>query len=308
MSILTRNSVGIEITRNELRLATIRYGKEPLLDGYQTVPLPPETLRPSHREPNILDPGKFAAQLTNGHLKLLTKTKRIALSLPDSTGRVMLLDLDTRFKSREEGADIIRWKLKKNLSLDTQDLHIDYQVLAERESGEVAVLAGMIARPVVAQYEEMFLSVGLEPVKIDFTTFNLYRFFAKRLDLAENAAFIALYGNVISILIFCDGILEFYRAKELGDRGSEPNRIFQEISSSLLIYRNKQPGRAVQEVFCAADHERSEEVAAMAGEAASVEPVLFDPCRFISCREGISADRSTLFTLAASMGAAVRNL
>lgn len=307
MSILTTHSVGIEITRDELRLATVRHGKEPFLDGYQTVPLPPDTLRPSHREPNILDPGKFAAQLTSGHLKLLTKTKRVALSLPDSIGRVMLLDLDTRFKNRDEGADIIRWKLKKNLSLDTQDLYIDYQVLAERESGEVAVLAGMIARPVVTQYEELFLSVGMEPVKIDFTTFNLYRFFAKRLDLAENAAFIALYGNVISILIFCDGILEFYRTKELGERSSEPNRIFQEISSSLLIYRNKQPGRAVQELFCVGDPERGEELAAMAGEAASLEPVTLDPCRFIACRDGLSADRSTLFTLAASMGAAIRN-
>lgn len=307
MSILTNTSVGIEITRNELRLAAVRKGKEPLLEGYQTVPLSPETLRPSHREPNILEPGKFAAQLTSGHLKLLTKTKRAALSLPDSIGRVMLLDLDTRFKSREEGADIIRWKLKKNLSIDTHDLHIDYQVLAERESGEVAVLAGMVARPVVAQYEELFLSVGIEPVKIDFTTLNLYNFFAKRLDLADNAAFIALYGNTISILIFCDGILEFCRTKELGERSSESHRIFQEISSSLLIYRNKQPGRAVQELFCAGDPERGEELAAIAGEAASLDPVLLDPCRFISCREGLSADRSALFTLAASMGAALRN-
>jgi len=37
----------------------------------------------------------------------------------------MLLDLETRFRSHEEGAGIIRWKLKKHSSLDIQETHLD---------------------------------------------------------------------------------------------------------------------------------------------------------------------------------------
>ena len=120
--LFTRKAVGLEISHEGLAFALIGATREqPRLDAYLTAPLPAETLRFSLREPNVQNPAAFVDAVRNGYLRLLTPVKRVSVSLPDAIGRVLLLDLETRFKSRDEGADIIRWKLKKNLPFDVAD-------------------------------------------------------------------------------------------------------------------------------------------------------------------------------------------
>lgn len=304
INLSAKSAVGVEVSADTLKFASLSNKGHLLLDGYETVNLPEETIRFSHRELNILQPEAFVEHLRRGHLKMLARSPRVSVSLPDSVGRVILVDLDTRFKNREEGFDLIRWKMKKAYALDMEDMHLDYQVIAQRETGEISVLVSMITRPIIQQYEDLFLKAGVEPVRVDFTTFNLYRLFAQRLDIAENAAVFTYYEGSVSILVFYEGALEFYRTKELPTDDFDVNRVYQEISNSLLVYTDKNPGRSFQEVFCFCSPTESEALRSIAREATDVEPIALDEEKSISCREGLSCDKSTLHTLAASIGAA----
>jgi type IV pilus assembly protein PilM len=98
------------------------------------------------REQNVINPAHFVSKIREAYLKLLAGTGRISVSLPDTIGRVFVLDLETRFKTRAEGADMVRWKLKKSFPFDINEMHLDYQVLQERDSGEVSTLVSLISR------------------------------------------------------------------------------------------------------------------------------------------------------------------
>lgn len=307
--ILSHKALGVEICQDKAMMVLIG-GKAhaPRLDAYSAVSFPPDTLSFSLREENVTNAVSFLSKIREAYQKLLTSTCRLSVSLPDASGRVVLLDLDTRFRAREEGADIIRWKLKKSFPFDINELHLDYQVLQEKDSGEVSTLVSIISRKVVNQYEELFAQAGLQSDRIDFTTFNLYRLFASRLDIVENAALIIRHRDTISILIFNNGVLEFYRSKELSSPINEMNRVFREITSSISVYKDKQPGHLLNEVFCIDSHDEADALRLVIAEATGLEPIILEPGRIVSRNERFSLDGKTLHALAAALGAAVRNL
>ena len=297
--------MGLELSSEGLRFAQVTGGKTPRLDAGLLAPFPAGTLQFSRREANVTNPQAFVAQVREAHLRLLTKEKGVSVSLPDATGRVVLLDLEARFKNREEGLDIIRWKLKKSLPFDISQVHLDYQNLAEKENGAVLLLVSLISRAVVTQYEELLLAAGLEPKLIDFTSFNLYRLFAPRLEISENGAFVTFYGGAMTVLIFYGGVLSFYRTKETV---GEAQNLYREVNSSFLVYHDRYPGQAVSEVFCMAGAADAETFRSLVAEASGLEPVLLDLDRMVTLGRGLALDRETLHALAGSLGAALRSL
>jgi type IV pilus assembly protein PilM len=218
------------------------------------------------------------------------------------------MDVETRFKSRDEGADIIRWKLKKNFPIDINDTHLDYQMIREKETGELTILVSLIARPVVHQYEELMVEAGLEPVMIDFTTFNLYSLFSRRLDLAENSLLVTCHDGTVGILIVHDGKLEFCRTKEIPGGIRDQNRFFREINSSFLLYKEKYPGHSPTEAFCIYSEDDAEAFCSLVGESTGLEPVLLDAERIMMRDNCPGANVKTLRRFAAALGAAARNL
>jgi len=307
--LFSRKAVGIEITQHTVRMA--------LIDGTTTAPrllahasgaFPEATIRILHREPNVTTPGVFVNCLRETFSALGTRSELVSLSLPDSAGRVVLLDLDTRFKNRREGIDIIRWKLKKSLPFDLHDIHLDYQIIREKENGELTALVALMSRQVISQYEELLVEAGLKPNRVDFSTFNLYRLFAKRLEMSEHSLFVAFHDGVLSILVFRDGSIDFYRTKEVSDVEPDMNRIFMETNSSLLFYRDKNPGRELRDAFCLVPDGMGEAFQTVVNEACGLDPLLLDVQKFVTVAQPVGTGKSTLVGLAAALGAATRNL
>jgi len=303
--LMSKKGLGLELSSQGLSFALATGGKTLRLDAGVSQPFSPGTIQLSRREPNIINPKAFVASVKEAHLRLLTKERSVSVALPDATGRVMLLDLEARFKSREEGVDIIRWKLKKSLPFDIASVHLDYQILEERDNGAVSLLVSLISRPVVTQYEELLIEAGLEPKYLDFTSFNLYRLFSPRLDMSDNGAFVTFYRGSMTVLIFHGGVLSFYRTKETA---GEAQNLYREINSSFLVYHDKHPGQTVSEVFCMAEASDAEGFRSLVAEASGLEPVLLDLERMVTLNQGVGLDKAALSALAGSLGAAARSL
>lgn len=302
----SKRSLGLELTPQGLSLSLISGGaRTPRVERWQQATFAERTLRLSRREPNVNDPHAFLAALTEAYQRLLTKERSLCLSLPDAVGRVVLLDLEARFKSREEGLDIIRWKLKKSLPYDIGSVHLDYQTLAIRDNGAISLLVSLVSRGVVSQYEELLAQAGLEARIIDFTSFNLYRLFSSRLELSDNGAFVTYYGGAMTILIFYDGVLSFYRTKEL--IRDDTQTLYREVNSSLLVYGDYHPGQPIGEVFCLAPVADAEPFRAVVAEASGLEPILLDPERLVLVPPGVTIAKETFYTLSGSLGAALRS-
>jgi type IV pilus assembly protein PilM len=304
-----RQSLGLEISHSGLQMAVLSGNrKAPKLTAYSAKDFPEGTVQTSFKELNVTDPSSFVNTVRESYLKLISPMTRVSLSLPDSAGRVMLLDLETRFKSRQEGTDIIRWKLKKNFPLDIENIFLDYQILRESETGGILTLVSVITKQVVTQYEDLLLEAGLEPVFIDFSTFNLYRLFCQRLELSANSVFITFFACSVSITVFHQGILVFYRSKEIPAEIFEAERIFREISNSLLLYKNSHPGYIFDDVFYATTLDDSKDLSSIVAEITGVEPFSLNAVDFIAGKNGFNCAGKTLQNLSPALGAAIRNL
>ena len=307
--LFARNSVGVEI--NPAGVTSVLLGGTavaPRLERVAYAPLPSGALRVSLREPNIVDPAAFAEAVRASHNLLLHNGTRLSLSVPDSVGRVMILDVEGRFKSRDEGLDIIRWKLKKNIPFDIADTHLDYQQLKLRENGDMVLMVALVSRSVMEQYEDVLVSSGFSPARIDFTSFNLYRAFEARLATQDDVTLISFYDGTLGIMIFADGVLEFQRTKELPRSNGVDNRAFMEINSSLMAYRDRHPERIIQHVCCAASPEIAREFCEMVAEATVCTPALVEIKALIKSGDSAPIDQESLFPYTAAIGAALRSL
>jgi type IV pilus assembly protein PilM len=310
MSMLfSRTSLGVEINPSGVAFALLGGSSAaPRLERVAYAPLAPGCLRVSLREANILDPQSFSDAVRNAHNLLLHSSTRLSVTLPDTVGRIMMLDVEGRFKSRAEGLDMIRWKLKKNLPFDIADTHLDYQQLSVRENGDMALMVALVSRAVISQYEELLMAAGFTPARIDFNSFNLYRAFENRLELQDDVTLITFYGSILSIMIFANGILEFQRVKELSGSNGVDSRVYMEIHSSLKVYHDRFTERPVNPVSCIAPPDVAREFCGMVAEATGVEPALLEIKSMLRPSDSAPADQEALFPFTTAVGSALRSL
>jgi type IV pilus assembly protein PilM len=307
--LFARKSLGVEINTSGVAFALLGgSASSPRLERVAYAPMPPGTIRISLREPNILVPHSFCDTVRSAHNLLQYGGTRLSITLPDAVGRIMMLDVEGRFKSRAEGLDIIRWKLKKNLPFDIADTHLDYQQLTVRENGDMVMMVALVSLSVIGQYEELLVSAGFTPSRIDFNSFNQYRAFESRLEPQDNFTLISFYDSTLSILIFADGILEFQRVKDLSGSQGVDSRVYMEINSSLMVYRDRYPERAVQHVSCIAPPAVAQEFCSMVAEATGCTPTLLEVKSIVKPADTAPADQTSLFPYTTAIGAALRSL
>jgi type IV pilus assembly protein PilM len=307
--LFARTSLGVEISPSGVAFALLGgTAAAPRLERVAYAPFAAGTVRSSLREPNIHDPQAFVNRFQSAHNLLLHGSKRLSLTLPDSTGRIMLLEMEGRFKNRAEGLDMIRWKLKKNIPFDAADTHLDYQLLSIRENGEMALLVALVSRAVIGQYEEVLTTAGFTPARIDFNSLNLYRMFDRRLALLDDCLFIFFYNNSLGIMAYYNGVPEFIRVKELSVTQAIDNRVFMEINNSLLVHRERFPERNTANVFCIAPPDVASAFCGMVAESAGSEATLLEAKTTVTPGEEAPGDQESLFLFSAAIGAAMRSL
>lgn len=245
MSLFATNLIGMEITRSTLSAAVLlKQPGLPVLMNSAVCRLAPETLQISHREPNVRISGLFVEQVQQLRHQLQTKEIRVALSLPDAAGRVLLLDLEAGWNSRDDALEMIRWKLKKSAALESADLQVDFQPLAgpDKDDGRCPVLVATIARPIVEQYEQLLHEAGLQPAWIDFTGLSLARAYEQGIGNAPVVVLVFWQGGTLGTIFFHEGEPVFYRTKQIPPEQADNVRVAMECTYSVLAYRQQYPG------------------------------------------------------------------
>ncbi|PLX76169.1 MAG: pilus assembly protein PilM, partial [Desulfuromonas sp.] len=165
---MARAFLGIDVQEQGLTFAALGKGKPASrLLGLRFESLP-GTIELSSRQPNVRDTRRFIEGLRRGATLLAGREERVALSLPDRVGRLFMIEVDAPFKSRQEGVDVLTWRLKSSLPLPPAQMHIDYQVLDRREDSRQRCLVAAIGLPILDQYQDLVNEAGRHAVNIDF--------------------------------------------------------------------------------------------------------------------------------------------
>lgn len=307
--LFSRKSLGMEINHSGIYFALLEGSQDsPRLERVAARPLNHGTFRVSLRDQNIHDTQHFIERIKEAHALLLHRGNRLSMTLPDGVGRIMLLDVEGRFKNRTEGLDVIRWKLKKNLPFDVSDTHLDYQLLKVNDNGEMSLLVALVSRTVISQYEELVAAAGCVPARIELNAFSLCRTFEQRLALLDEVLLISFYDNTLVIMEFSDGVTNFLRIKELFGGSAVDSRAFIEINNSLLVFRERFPERMITKVACIAEPDVMLEFCDMVNEATGVAPIQLEAKSVVKPADSAPADQKSLYPFTAAIGAALRSL
>jgi type IV pilus assembly protein PilM len=229
--VFRRTYLGLDVTTAELRCVALRRkGRSVQLTGGRLLTLPAGLLRPSFREPNITALRPFSEALHEVLDPLAGREERLALILPEACGRIVLTETEGAFRTRQEGAEILKWQLRKTLPAEVRDLRLDFQVLERRENGRCRVAVSLMAAPVLDQYQEVLAANGYAPEVIDFHSLNLYNYYRPRLDLGDDFTLVGVEGGTLSVQFFQGRSLTFHRVRQID---STPVAAFQELNRSL---------------------------------------------------------------------------
>lgn len=256
---MARRYLGLDLNPRRLAAVALRRqrGTGELVSG-RIIDLPDGVITPGLRTPNILDRGRFVAAMQEVLHPLADGVDRLSVALPDAAGRLLLAEIDSRFTSRREGEEILRWQLRSSLPNEGQDVRLDYQELGRREDGKTSLIVSAIARNVLDQYEELIQESGYHPAIVDFHSLQVYNYYRPQLDLGNDALLISLEGSVLNLLYFEAHKLAFHRSRSVEQ---DVDAVFRELNLSLTGALGARPGVKRAGVFVHNDWAEKEDLA-----------------------------------------------
>lgn len=301
---LRRTYLGLDIRQQGLRAVAVqRRGKKISLIGGDIRALDPAVIRPDFLSPNVGDPDGFVRGVKE-LLRPLTKGEnRVSVALPDQSGRLFLLDIETPFKNRAEGEEIVRWQLKDLLPEKTHRFALDYQILEAKESGHRRILAAVISRDILEQYEALFEEAGFAATIIDFHALSLYNAYRTKIDFGHDFILIGLDDDQFTLMVFVNQRPSYWRSRRLE---KEPEQVFSELNRSLAGYRHQLTGFNRIPVYLHSDWQEDELINAVASAFDQTVHHLASPVQKLMNGHQLGFSGSQANSMAAALGAAER--
>lgn len=249
---IRRTYMGLDLGAEQLTAVALQHGRPAVrLAGVRREPVG-GLIELSSRQPNITDARRFAELLRRTLDPLADAEQRIAVSLPDRIGRTYLVEVESAFKTRQEGVDILKWRLKGSLPAAPNLVQLDYQILERREDGRLRCAAAAIALPVLEQFEEVIQSAGRQPVQIALHSLSLYNYYRPRLDLGDEFLLITVERGLLGVMHFSGRMPVYQRVREVA---TEPELLFHELTRTLVEAGEAHPAIQRCAVFAHLDPE-----------------------------------------------------
>ncbi|MDH3454856.1 MAG: hypothetical protein OEL80_06880 [Desulfuromonadales bacterium] len=299
----SRIFVGVDIQPGGLYLAALQRNRpHTKLVGLRFESLE-GVLDVSSRQPNIRDARRFIEGLRRGVDALAGGEERIALSLPDRAGRIYLTDVDAPFKTRQEGVDVLKWRLKSSLPAPPAQVNLDYQVLDSRDDGRQRCIVAAIAQPVLEQYEDLVNEAGRHAIQIDFHSLNIYNYYRPRLDLGGEFILVGLERGLLSIqYVLGQGICY----QRVSDFKADPQRTFSEINRTLAEAYKAFPAMKRCAVLAHVDPDMEGDIDKLLSAAFEREVKCLDPALKRFSGSGKTGGLQPVGSVVAALGAAER--
>lgn len=295
-SFFTKTALGLDISARSVTLGAVAWKKGTLsLIGSRTLPLAPGTVAESFESPSVADREGLAATLQSALTETVRpKVRRTGLSLPDALFRVQMIDLDELPAGHDDRERLIRWRLEKAAVFDVAGTVLRYQVSPREERG-YGVLACVIKRGVLAEYEDMLDDLGLDPWNVAPASFHVLNLYAPAITARSGGAYalVWLAEGSYSTLIVERGSVRFYRYREIkaSALSDASGRLTRELDDALHFYAHMDRNQRseIGHVYLAGGHPAVGDVAEGLRSATSLEVDVLAPGAALPALEGADA-------------------
>lgn len=172
-----------------------------------------------------------------------------AVVLPDYAVRMTILDFEEFPTGDEERLALLRFRLRKSVPFHIEEAQLAYAVQFEKAK-QIEVLVVAIARPILLEYESVFVDAGYRVGLVTPSSLAALRLCVtddKKLTLLAKAA-----GSNLSVLLAERNRVRLVRALDLA--GGEETAIREEqnvlpLLQQTLAYAEDQIGESVSQIF-----------------------------------------------------------
>ena len=225
--------LAIEISTERVSLA--RWSRRGGLEDLAVEPLRPGALVPSAVESNLVDSGTVQSTVEKVCSRLQVREGDAAVLLPDPVIRVFVQHFEDFPRSSEEALPLLRWRLKKSVPFDMEEMLVSYTRQAPRENG-VNVVTALARLPIVREYEQVVRAAKLRPGVVLSSSIAAVAL----LDDRRPTLMVRIAGNALTTAIVRGGMLCGYRCTELpvGRRELAPRVLLDEIFPVAAYYQD----------------------------------------------------------------------
>ncbi len=257
--------IACEISRQFFSLARLDSGRSRRVDGFALGNIPQGLVKPSLTEPSVRSIEELGKIIKATLFKAGVNTNRISLAIPDACARVAIHPFEALPSKQEEKTELLKWKLKKTIPYDIEDSHLSF-VEQPTETGKNYVITVNIHKAVLAQFEEVFESLGIHVGFITLTTFAAYELLARQHqdEIQKSVLFVRVRSSNISSLIIQQEAVVFYRHTDFDFESPMDLMVnwsadpYEEIHPCLMYYQDKLEAAGVDKVYLSYPREFTE--------------------------------------------------
>ncbi len=228
---IRRRFIGLSLCERGLRAVAVnKRRRQTRILGWQDRPWPSTCLKSGFRELNVLEEEVFTTAVRETLKSLGVKNARVALSLSDAAGKMLITTLNEPLKRGREGVDLLKWQVREQLQLDPEQIRLACQVLGTEPEGKTRVLVAAASSVVLEQYENLLAEVGAIPAVVLFDSLNLMHFYHAHGTLAGDQLLALWTPPTLTLQLFRDGRLQACRNRPAP---ACETTLFQEVSRTL---------------------------------------------------------------------------
>ncbi len=193
--------------------------------------LPEQGLTASPSGPNLLKPNLYREALPRVSASKGAKHGTVALVIPDYAARMAILDFEGFPAKADERLTLLRFRLRKSVPFPIDEAQLAYAIQME-QAGRVEVLVVTIAKPILLEYESIFVDAGYRLGLVQPSSIAALRLCDRGesgLTLLVKAA-----GSTLSVILLDQGRVRLVRSLDLTGEEDEWRRPAAEAVMPLL--------------------------------------------------------------------------
>lgn len=293
----------MEISETTVNLAQLeRSGPGWRLIHSNTVSFPEDTLKLSYKTNNIADPDLFRETIKEVLKGSIGKVANIGLSIPNDIVKISIKKYEELPDSESETKKMIAWSTEKSLRFPEKSTKIAYEMIERNQDNERYMLITIGIRDVIKEYELKLKELKINPTIVRPSGINQFNFFSSDLPANGIHAFIGLYENYFSFIVFENGKLNFFHGAK---KGFSDLHFFKDVDMTMRHFLNANPDKEIEKLFIGSQVAFHKELEDVFRSLSDMDIIILDERHFMETDESDHNNRrETISHFVSAIGAA----
>jgi Tfp pilus assembly PilM family ATPase len=166
--------VALEIDATHIAAARLAWrGDTVSIAAHAVEPLPAGLVTPALAAANLADVPAVGRAIAQVLTRLGGRTRRVALVVPDTVGKVSLIRFETVPPRLSDLQELVRWQIRKSAPFPMEQAVVSFTPGSKPAEGGQEFVVTVARTDIIAQYEQACERAGVHAGLIDLATFSI---------------------------------------------------------------------------------------------------------------------------------------